>query len=314
MKNPCFINEHSKGVFIISITPFSKDGSIDFVSIDSLVEFYIDKGISGMTILGMMGEAHKIDTNEAEIFIKHVIKRVNYRIPVIVGVSDAGLQKLVQLSKFSMESGCAGVMVAPISGLNTEKKLYDYFAQVFDALGKDIPVCYQDYPQSTGIHISVECFNRLVKNFPQLVMLKHEDCPGLGKLTQIRDSSKSQNLRRISILTGNGGLYLPQELARGADGAMTGFAFPEMLVEVVSLYAQGETRHAEDIFDAYLPLVRYEQQPGFGLAVRKEILRQRGAIACAITRSPGPGLSQNDQKELSKLMKRLESKLKEIDN
>ena len=314
MKNKRFIDENSNGVFIISTTPFSKDGSIDFVSIDSLVEFYIDKGISGMTILGMMGEAHKIDTNEAEIFIKHVIKRVNYRIPVIVGVSDAGLQKLVQLSKFSMESGCAGVMVAPISGLNTEKKLYDYFAQVFDALGKDIPVCYQDYPQSTDVHISVECFNRLVKNFPQLVMLKHEDCPGLGKLTQIRDSSKSQNLRRISILTGNGGLYLPQELARGADGAMTGFAFPEMLVEVVSLYAQGETRHAEDIFDAYLPLVRYEQQPGFGLAVRKEILRQRGAIACAITRSPGPGLSQSDKKELSKLMERLESKLKEIDN
>ena len=314
MKNKRFIDENSNGVFIISTTPFSKDGSIDFDSIDSLVEFYIEKGVSGMTILGMMGEAHKIDTNEAENFVKHVIKRVNYRIPVIVGVSDTGLQNLVHLSQFSMESGCAGVLVAPISGLNTEKKLYDFFAQVFDALGKDIPVCYQDYPQSTGVHISVECFNRLVKNFPQLVMLKHEDCPGLGKLTQIRNSSKSQKLRRISILTGNGGLYLPQELARGADGAMTGFAFPEMLVEVVSLYAQGETRHAEDIFDAYLPLVRYEQQPGFGLAVRKEILRQRGAIACAITRSPGPGLSQSDQKELSKLMERLESKLKEIDN
>ena len=314
MKNARFIDENSNGVFIISTTPFSKDGSIDFDSIDSLVEFYIDKRVSGMTILGMMGEANKLSSNEAENFVKYVIKRVNKRVPVVVGVSDAGLQNLVHLSQFSMESGCAGVMVAPIPGLNTEKKLYDFFAQVFDALGKDIPVCYQDYPQSTGVHISVECFNRLVENFPQLVMLKHEDCPGLGKLTQIRDSSKSQNLRRVSILTGNGGLYLPQELARGADGAMTGFAFPEMLVEVVSLYAQGKTRPAEDIFDAYLPLVRYEQQPGFGLAVRKEILRQRGAIACAITRSPGPGLSQSDQKELSKLMERLESKLKEIDN
>ena len=310
MKNTRFIDENSNGVFIISTTPFSKNGSIDFDSIDSLVEFYIDKKVSGMTILGMMGEANKLDTNEAENFIKHVIKRAHNRIPVIVGVSDAGLQNLVHLSQFSMESGCAGVMVAPISGLNTEKELYDYFAQVFDALGKDIPVCYQDYPQSTGVHISVECFNRLVKNFPQLVMLKHEDCPGLGKLTQIRDSSKSQNLRRISILTGNGGLYLPQELARGADGAMTGFAFPEMLVAVVSLYAQGEIRYAEDIFDVSLPLVRYEQQPGFGLAVRKEILRQRGAIACAITRSPGPGLSQSDKKELSKLIERLEGKLK----
>ena len=119
MENNCFIDEHSSGVFIISTTPFSKDGSIDFVSIDSLVEFYIDKGISGMTVLGMMGEAHKIDTNEAEIFIKHVIKRAHNRIPIIVGVSDVGLQNLVHLSQFSMESGCAGVMVAPISGLNT---------------------------------------------------------------------------------------------------------------------------------------------------------------------------------------------------
>ena len=310
MKNPCFIDENSNGVFIISTTPFSKDGSIDFDSIDSLVEFYIDKKVSGMTILGMMGEANKLDTNEAENFIKHVIKRAHNRIPIIVGVSDVGLQNLVHLSQFSMESGSAGVMVAPIPGLNTEKKLYDFFAQVFDALGKDIPVCYQDYPQSTGVHISVECFNRLVENFPQLVMLKHEDCPGLGKLTQIRDSSKSQNLRRVSILTGNGGLYLPQELARGADGAMTGFAYPEMLVEVVSLYAEGKKGHAEDIFDAYLPLVRYEQQPGFGLAVRKEILRQRGAIACSVTRSPGPGLSQSDREELSKLIERLEGKLK----
>ena len=110
-------------------------------------------------------------------------------------------------------------------------------------------------------------------------------------------------------MTGNGGLYLPQELARGADGAMTGFAYPEMLVEVVSLHAEGKAENAEDLFDAYLPLVRYEQQPGFGLAVRKEVLRQRGAIACSLTRSPGPSLSQSDQKELSKLIARLGRRL-----
>ena len=313
MSNTGFIDEQSKGVFIISTTPFLKDGSIDFDSVESLVEFYIEKKVTGMTILGMMGEANKLSSNESAKFVKYFIKRVNNRVPVVVGVSDAGLQNLVCFSQLSMDLGAAGVMVAPISGLNTEKKLYEYFAQVFDALGPDIPVCYQDYPQSTGVHISVDCFNRLVKNFPQLVMLKHEDCPGLGKLTQVRDTSKSKNLRRISILTGNGGLYLPQELARGADGAMTGFAFPEMLVEVVSLHAEGKTDQAEEIFDTYLPLVRYEQQPGFGLAIRKEILRQRGAISCAITRSPGPSLSQSDYKELSNLIVRLERKLNEMD-
>ena len=312
MKNTGFIDEQSHGVFIISTTPFSNDGSIDFNSVDTLVEFYINKGVMGMTILGMMGEANKLSANESEDFVKYVIKRVNNRVPLVVGVSDSGLQNLVRLSQFSMDAGCAGVMVAPISGLNTEKKLYGYFTQVFDALGPEVPVCYQDYPQSTSVHISVECFNRLVRDFPQLVMLKHEDCPGLGKLTQVRDTAKCENLRRVSILTGNGGLYLPQELERGADGAMTGFAYPEMLVEVVSLYAEGKAEHAEDLFDAYLPLVRYEQQPGFGLAVRKEVLRKRGAISCALTRSPGTSLSQSDHKELSKLIARLECRLNEI--
>ena len=312
MKTTGFIDEQSHGVFVISTTPFSKDGSIDLDSADSLVEFYIEKNVSGITILGMMGEANKLSANESEIFIKHVIERVNNRVPVLVGVSDAGLKNLVRLSQFSMDSGCAGVMVAPISGLNTEKKLYGYFAQIFDELGPDIPVCYQDYPQSTGVHISVECFNILVKNFPQLVMLKHEDCPGLGKLTKIRETAQFQYLRRVSILTGNGGLYLPQELARGADGAMTGFAYPEMLVEVVSLHTEGKAEKAEDLFDASLPLVRYEQQPGFGLAVRKEVLRQRGAIKFALTRSPGQSLSQSDHSELSKLIARLEIRLKEM--
>ena len=111
-----------------------------------------------------------------------------------------------------------------------------------------------------------------------------------------------------------GGLYLPQELVRGADGAMTGFAYPEMLVGVVSLYTKGKTEDAEDLFDVYLPLVRYEQQPGFGLAVRKEVLRQRGAISCALTRSPGPSLSQSDHKELSNLILRLERRLNEMES
>ena len=168
-------------------------------------------------------------------------------------------------------------------------------------------VCYQDYPQSTGVHISVDCFNRLVDDFAQLVMFKHEDCPGLAKLSALRASEAGR--RRVSVLVGNGGLYLPQELARGADGAMTGFAYPEMLVQVVALYKAGEVDRAEDLFDAYLPMVRYEQQPGFGLAVRKETLYRRGAIACPATRAPGPSLSPTDLNELDRLMTRLETRL-----
>jgi 4-hydroxy-tetrahydrodipicolinate synthase len=140
-------------------------------------------------------------------------------------------------------------------------------------------------------------------------MFKHEDWPGLKKLQQIRRACDGHSRRRISILCGNGGLYLPQELHRGADGAMTGFAYPEMLVEVCDAFFDGRSEDAEDVFDIYLPLVRHEQQIGVGLAIRKEILRRRGAIRSAAVRVPGPRLDKDDLEELERLIRRLERRL-----
>jgi 4-hydroxy-tetrahydrodipicolinate synthase len=154
-------------------------------------------------------------------------------------------------------------------------------------------------------------FERLVDDFKQLVMLKHEDAPGLAKLSRIREGEKKPGRRRVSILVGNGGLYLPQELRRGADGAMTGFAYPEMLVEVCRLFRQGDAEGGEDVFDRYLPLLRHEAQPGIGLALRKEILRRRGAIASGFVRAPGPKLSRDDHEEIDRLIVRLERRLSE---
>jgi len=308
------LNEQANGVYIISATPFEDDGTIDFTSADSLVEFYIEKGVTGMTVLGMMGEASRMSVDEADGFMRYMLKRVDGRLPVIVGITDPGINNMNRLARSSMDAGAAGVMIAPMSGLKTDENVYNYFAQALEALGPDVPVCYQDYPQSTNVHISVDCFNRLVRDYEQMVMFKHEDCPGLGKLTRLRQSAEEDDsLRRVSVLVGNGALYLPEELSRGADGAMTGFSFPEMLVEVVSLFAAGERRRALDIFDTYLSIVRYEQQPGYGLAVRKEILRRRGAIANAVTRAPGPKLSATDHDELTGLLSRLESRLKDTE-
>jgi 4-hydroxy-tetrahydrodipicolinate synthase len=299
------LDESAQGVYIISATPFTENGEVDLDSADRLVDFYFEKGVSGITILGMMGEAQKMALEESEIFLKRVMKRVDGKLPVIVGVSDAGLNNLVRLSKLSMDQGAAGVMITPLPGMGTEMKIYNYFTQVFEALGPDIPVCYQDYPFVTRSEISVPLFNRMVAEFDQLVMFKHEECPGLGKISAIRRAS-DEGLRRVSILCGNGGLYLPQELARGADGAMTGFAFPEMLVALVAMHQAGEQDKAEDLFDAYLPLVRHEQQPGFGLALRKEVLHRRGVITSPKVRAPGPTLTDTDKEELSRLISRVE--------
>lgn len=305
------LDESANGVYIISATPFTETGALDLESTDKLADFYIEKGVSGITVLGMMGEAQKMAPEESEQFLLRILKRVGGAVPIVVGVSDPGMSNLVRLSRFSMDNGAAGVMVAPLAGLGTEQKVYNYFAQVFEALGDDIPVCYQDYPLATRTEISVALFNRMVTDFEQLVMLKHEECPGLNKVSAVRKAS-DEGLRRVSILCGNGGLYLPQELARGADGAMTGFAYPEMLVAVVALHRAGEHDRAEDVFDAYLPYIRHEQQPGFGLALRKEMLHRRGVMASPRVRAPGPKMNAMDHKELDRLISRIEQNIEAL--
>lgn len=295
------LTEAAAGVWIIAATPFGDDGAVDLASIDRLVAFYEGHGVAGITILGMMGEAPKLSAAEQEAVMARFLGRA--RVPVIVGVSNPGLAGLGRLARAAMDLGAAGVMVAPVAGLRTEEALARYVGETVAELG-DIPWVYQDYPQSTGVSISVPIFLALVAEHPTLVMLKHEDCPGLDKISRIRAAPG----RRVSILCGNGGLYLPQELARGADGAMTGFAYPEMLVQVVARWGD-DPEGAEDLYDAYLPLVRYEQQPGFGLAVRKEVLRRRGAIASARTRAPGPALTPAGHAELARLIARLERAL-----
>lgn len=303
------LNEKAAGVYIISATPFSETGDIDYTSAEQLVEFYLERGVTGMTILGMMGEAPKLTSEESSSFMKHMLDRVNGRVPVIVGVSNAGIRNIANLAHEAMEQGAAGVMVAPPRGIGTDEKLYGYVSQCFNTLGPDVPVCYQDFPLSTGVSLSAHLFNQLVRDFDQLVMLKHEDWPGLDKLSKIRTSEE----RRVSILCGNGGMFLPEEMLRGADGAMTGFAFPEMLVDVVRLCHEGHHERASDLFDAYLPIVRLEQQPGTGLAVRKEILQRRGAISYNVTRAPGPSLSRQDHEDITRLLARLEQRLTQLE-
>jgi 4-hydroxy-tetrahydrodipicolinate synthase len=272
-----------------------------------MIDFYLATGADGLTALGMMGEAGKLSPEESTTFLDRVLARVAGRVPVLVGVSTAGTDNLISFAHQSMDAGAAGVMITPISTLRTEEQVVSYFAEIGTKLDRDVPVVLQDFPQSTGVHLSVPTIERIIECLPQMVCFKHEDFPGLAKLSGVRRNDATR--RRVSILVGNGGLFLPQELARGADGAMTGFSYPEMIVEVYRSFKAGKVKEAEDLFDAYLPLVIYESQPGIGLATRKEVLRRRGAIRSAHVRAPGPKLSAADHAELEGLMQRLEAKL-----
>ena len=299
------LNRAARGVYLITVTPFLDNGALDLASTDRMVDFCLGCGVTGLTVLGIMGEAGKLTAQESTTFVRQVLARVAGRVPVVVGASSSGFAGMRELSHSVMELGAAGVMVAPAATLRTDDQISAYFEMVSETLGPDLPWVLQDHPVSTGVQMSPGVILKVFKNAPTCVMLKHEDWPGLAKLSAIRAACERREVERMSILCGNGGgLFLPEELSRGADGAMTGFAYPEMMVQVCAAHAAGEIERAHDIFDAYLPLARYEQQAGIGLAVRKHILQQRGVIASATIRKPGPKLTAADIGDIARLTQR----------
>jgi len=304
------IHENTKGVMVISVTPFTEKGEIDWPSLDKVTDAYLEAGADGITILGMMGEAPKMIQSEALDIARRVISRAGDK-PVVVGVSAPGLAAIEDLSKKALDLGAAGVMVAPPGSLSTDPQIYAYYGHVVNALGDDIPVVLQDFPLATKVHVSLDILNKIIADFPSIKMLKHEDWPGLDKITGLR-KAEAEGQRRISILCGNGGGFLVEEMARGADGAMTGFCYPEMMIEVVRLMIAGDSNKARDVFDAYLPLIRYESQPGLGLAMRKYVLAKRGLIASPALRRPGSGLNKHAAAEVDILMARLTRRLNDL--
>jgi 4-hydroxy-tetrahydrodipicolinate synthase len=296
------------GVFVITPTPFHDNGGLALDDIPRMVAFFLEREVQGLTILGMMGEAAKLTETESLQVVRAVLRAAGAGVPVVVGVPAGNFAAMHHLALGAMEAGAAGVMVAPSANLRGDEAILRYFQTVLEMIGT-IPFVLQDYPQGTGVQLPPALIRRIIDTMPTCVMLKHEDWPGLAKLSWLREKSATNGMRRVPILTGNGALFLPDELRRGADGAMTGFAFPEMMRDVIRAHRAGDPHGAADLFDAYLPLVRYEQQPGLGLAVRKHILVRRGAIGSAAQRQPASRLGPSDIKDINFLLARLENRL-----
>ena len=271
---------------------------------------YRNCGVCGLTILGVMGESGKLTARETERCVSAFLDAAG-DCPVIVGASGTSLAASTELGVWAVEQGAAGVMLQPISGLVEDAAVVRYFELFIEKTGGSVPVCAQDYPLASGVHLSVAAWSR-ISRFEQVFMLKHEPMPGLQKLSRIRRAEADGTASRVSILTSNNAMHLPQELARGSDGAMVGVAFTDVIVEVCRLYSAGHAERAFDLYDAVLPLVRHESQGPFGLAIRKEILRRRGALGASKVRYPGAELDAEDLAELDAMMDRLQRRLDEL--
>ncbi len=289
--------DNAKGVYTICPTPFKADTSLDLDSIASLVDFQVKAGVTGLAVLGFLGEAHKLSNAERRSVVAAFVKESAGSVPVWVGVRALGIAGAIEQAKEAADLGAAAVFAAPLDNASDAVQ-FDYYKSVAAAL--QVPVIIHDFPDSFGTEITAEVIAKLGRE-GGVGMIKMEEPPVGQKITKIRDLSQGS----MRVFGGLGGVYFLEELQRGAVGTMTGFAYPEILVRIYAQFAAGDHAGAAATFDKYCPLIRYEFQPKIGLALRKYIYKQRGVIACDMIRSPGMRMDAVTAAELEATVKRV---------
>ena len=287
--------ERLAGVWNIVPTPFRPDGSLDEASLAGLTAFVAGCGVDGMTILGVLGEAAKLSDAERGTVIGGVVAAAD-GLPVCVGVTHAATDQAVAYAHEAAALGAHSVMLAPpaLARPNDSAVLAHYLAV---ARAVDLPVVVQDHPASSGVFMSVELLATIAEQAPSCRVVKLEDEPSPPKIGRLLAASPDTR-----VLGGLGAIMLLEELRRGAAGTMTGFGFPELLVEIVGRFRAGDESGAREVFHRILPLVRFENQPGLNLAIRKHIYRRRGAIASERVRAPGATLDPGTVADLDAIL------------
>jgi 4-hydroxy-tetrahydrodipicolinate synthase len=286
---------HFEGVFPILATPFDDHENLDLESFDRLVRFMGALGVDGITILGVLGEANRLMDTEREALIRTAVSAAG-SMPVIVGASHSGTRAARELSQMAERLGAKAVMVTPhAEAVPNDERIVEYYRTI--AEGIKIPIVVQDHPASTQVHMSAALLLRIILELPQVASVKEEAVPTAPKIRALKAGMKE---RSVPVLTGLGALYGLFDLEAGSSGFNTGFAFPEALVAMVNAARTGNWNKVRDIYMRFLPLIVFEQQPG--VAVRKEILRLRGAIGSGKVRHPGAALQPATAAQLRKLL------------
>jgi len=287
-----------QGVLPILPTPFDDHGAVDEGSLRRIIDFELEVGVHGVSVLGFMGEAHRLSNVERKLVVATAVDQAGGAFPTWVGVLAFGAAGAIEQGREAQELGAEGVFVAPI-GVQNDQVIFDYYASVADAL--DIPVAIHDFPESFRTILSPELIARMANEIDGVSYIKLEDYPPLAKMSRVQELAPDS----IGIFGGLGGVYFLEELQRGSRGIMTGFAFPEVLVAVYEAFRAGDPDRAAALFDRYVPLIRYEFQPKIGLAYRKFTYHERGIIDSTFIRPPGMQIDDYTRAELTAVIERV---------
>lgn len=267
------------GVWGVLATPFIGSAlDLDESGLARLCEHYESVGVTGLTALGVFGEAARLTTAERSTVLEIVVDTCS--LPIVVGATSLSTRVVIEEAHQAIAAAgdrIAGLMVQVNSPQSAA--LSDHLAAVHDATG--LPIVVQDYPAVSGISIRADVLAAALKGKSFCAAVKAESPP-----TTVAVHALTAGLD-VPVFGGLGGIGLLDELAAGAAGAMTGFSAPEGLLACVQGWDSGGYAAGREAWLPYLPLSTFEQQPGIALGIRKEALRRRGLIAEAGVRLPG---------------------------
>jgi 4-hydroxy-tetrahydrodipicolinate synthase len=290
-----------KGIYPIVPTPFHASGEIDFASIERLVEFMAAKKVHGLAIMGALGEGHKLTEVERSKIIELYRKLLPPGMDLIVGVRANATDPAMAMAGRARDLGADGLLLGP-HNLQKDKALLEYYQQVSTAAG--IPCIIHDYPAVTGITMSVELISRIFATAEFVQYIKLED-PPTGMKMQVLAKSLGT---RVKVFGALGGLYALEELELGAVGIMTGFIYAELLVQLYDHACKQDWSKAAELFYDFLPLNRWEFQPGIGVSLRKQLLQRLGVFTSAHVRHPGMQADPRTMEQLLQIVRHLNKK------
>jgi 4-hydroxy-tetrahydrodipicolinate synthase len=274
------------GVWGVLPTPFHGDNlALDQVSLEAALELFTSAGTTGVVALGVFGEAAQLNDEERARVVSHTTGVFGAN-RVVVGLTSLDTTQACHEAVAAVRAAQAPLAALMVQINSTSSEAVTLHLRSIAAASR-LPIVLQDYPVASGIRVGTDLILEVIARSHVVVAVKCESPPTSPAIAALAETTD------IPLFGGLGGIGLLDELLAGAAGAMTGFSYPEVLVQVIDAWATGGYDAARIAILPWLPLINFEAQVQVGLSIRKENLRRRGVLASGAVRPPALSFPQS---------------------
>lgn len=288
------------GIFQILHTPFDDEGAIDWGSFERQISYCLAAGVHGLVVPAMASEFFTLTDQERLALVERAQSLVNHAVPLLVGVQAVSVQAARIFAEHAAKQGVAGLMAMPPYLRKASRPDLEAYYLALAQFG--LPVMIQNAPALSGAAMSAAELAGLLQMHANIAYIKEEAPPILQRITQVQEKAGDACQ---GVFGGANGIYLIDELDRGAVGNMPAGGFVDVQVRIYNLYAAGDQAAATDLHHRLLPLLNYAST--YGVSLHKFLLWRRGVLHSPYARDPQRlNLDAHDQQAICRYWKLIE--------